>query len=180
MGCHSLTDYSLQSGQTDTILILQQLAHRTDTSVAQMVDIIIIADPVFQMDVIINGSQNIFLRNMLRNQFMYILLDRLRKHLRIVTVLLQNLLKDRIINQLCNAKLPGIAVHKVSDVYHHIGKNLDVLLLCLDPDKGNCRILNGVSHLKGDFIARLGQKFSSGSIHHIFCQNVPSDSVSEH
>jgi hypothetical protein len=41
-----------------------------------MIDIVIIAQTILQMHVIVNGSQNIFLGNMLGYQFMYILLDR--------------------------------------------------------------------------------------------------------
>ena len=58
---HSFTDHSFHSGQTDTVLVLEQLAHSPDTSVAQMVDIVIVADAVFQMDVIVNGSNDICL-----------------------------------------------------------------------------------------------------------------------
>ena len=180
MGGHSLTDHSLQSGQTDAVLVLQQFSHCTDTSVAQMVDIVIIADTVLQMDIIINGSKDIFLRNMLRNQFVYILVDRFRQHLRIVAVLLQDLLQHGIINQLRDAQFPGIAVHEVSDVYHHIGENLHILLFRLDPYKRNRSILNGVSHLRGNLLARFGQHFTRGHIHHVLRQNVVSDPVAEH
>ena len=54
--CHSFTNNSLQSGQTDSVLILEKLSNRTDTSVAQMIDIIIVTHSVFQMDVIVNRS----------------------------------------------------------------------------------------------------------------------------
>ena len=44
LGCHSFTNHSFHSGQTDTVLVLEQFAHGPDTSVAQMVDIVIIAN----------------------------------------------------------------------------------------------------------------------------------------
>ncbi len=145
-----------------------------------MVDIVIVADAVLQMDIIINGSKDIFLRNMLRNQFVHILVDRFRQHLRIVAVLLQNLLQHRIINQLRDAQFPGIAVHEVGDVYHHIGENLHILLLRLDPYKRNRSILNGIRHLQGNLLARLSQHFTRGHIHHVLRQNMASDPVAEH
>ena len=75
--CHTLTYHTLHTGQTDTVLVLKQLADRTDTTVAQMVDIIWIADAAFQMHVVVDGSDDIFLRNVLRNQVMDISADNL-------------------------------------------------------------------------------------------------------
>ena len=53
---HSLADYSLQSGQTDSVLVLEQFSYRTDTSVAQMIDVVVISHSVFQVNVIVNRS----------------------------------------------------------------------------------------------------------------------------
>ncbi len=85
---HSLTHHSLQPGQSDTVLVLQKLTHCTDPSVAKMINIVIAANTIFQMDIIVDGSQNVFLRNMLRNQLVHVLLNRFSEHLRIITVLL--------------------------------------------------------------------------------------------
>ena len=145
-----------------------------------MVNIVIVADAVLQMDIIINRCKDIFLRNMLGDQFMHILVNRLCQHLRIIAVLLQNLLQHRIINQLCNAQFFRITIYKVSDVYHHIRENFHILLLCLDPNIRNRRILDSVSHLCGNLVARLGQKFTCGHIHHILSQNMVPDPVAEH
>ena len=65
---HTLTDYSLHSGKTDTVLVLQKLTHRTDTSVAQMVNIVIVAQTILQMHIIVDGSKNVFLGNVLGNK----------------------------------------------------------------------------------------------------------------
>ncbi len=97
MSRHSLTDNSFQSGQTYPVLVLQKLAYRTDTPVAKVVDIISAAQTVFQMNIIINGSKNIFL---------------------------------------------GIAVNKMSNVYHHVGQYFLILFLCLYINIRNSRILN--------------------------------------
>ena len=56
MGSHALTYHSLHSGQTDTVLVLQQFTYRTDTSVAQMIDIVIVAQTILQMHIIVDGS----------------------------------------------------------------------------------------------------------------------------
>ena len=75
LGGHSLADHSLQSGQTDPVLVLQKLAHSTDTAVAQVVDVVVISKSILQMHIIVNGSKDIFLCNMLRNQVVDIPLD---------------------------------------------------------------------------------------------------------
>ena len=80
---HTLADRTLHSGKTDAVLVLQELAHRADTAVAQMVDIVVVSDAVLQMDVIVNGSNDIFLGNMLRNQLVNITLHGCLKLLRI-------------------------------------------------------------------------------------------------
>ena len=68
--CHTLTYHSFHSGKTDSVLVLKQLTYSTDTTVAQMVDIIIISNAILQMHIVVNGSKDIFLGDMLRNQIM--------------------------------------------------------------------------------------------------------------
>ena len=63
------THHSFHPGQTDTVLILQQFTHRTDTPVPQMVNIIVIPQTILQVHIIINGCNNIFLSSQL-SQFM--------------------------------------------------------------------------------------------------------------
>ena len=130
MSRHTLTNYSLHSAETDSVLILQKLTYRTDTSVAEVIDIIAVTDVVLDVHVVINGSKNIFLGNMLRNKLMNILSQSFAQSLRIITVFLYQLLKDRVIYQLGNTQFLRIALNKVSNVYHHVGENLNILLLC--------------------------------------------------
>ena len=101
-----LPHHTLQSGETDAVLVLQQLAHRADTAVAQMVDIIVVADAVLQMHVIVDGSKNIFLGNMLGNQVVDIPADRRLRYPLSSRLLLQNLSQHRIVYQFRNAQLP--------------------------------------------------------------------------
>ena len=73
LGGHTLSDHTLESGKTHAILVLQKLTHGTDTTVAQMIDIIGIANAVLKMNIITDGSKDIFLRDMLRNELRDIL-----------------------------------------------------------------------------------------------------------
>ncbi len=84
---------------------------------------------------------------MFRYQFVYILFDGIRQFCRVGAEFLNNLGKHRIIYMLCNPQFPGIAVHKASDVHHHIGEDFYVLFFCLYIDIGNRRILDLVCKL---------------------------------
>ena len=42
-------DNTFQSGKTDSILVLEQFVTASDTAVAQMVDIVFVADAILQM-----------------------------------------------------------------------------------------------------------------------------------
>ena len=94
--CHTLTYNSFQSGQTDTILVLKKFSNRTDTTVTQMVDIIVKSDSVFQMHIVVDRSKNIFFCNMLRNQIMNISLNGSLDIFKVV-ILFQNLFENRVI-----------------------------------------------------------------------------------
>ena len=180
MSGHALADHSLHSGKADAVLVLQKLAHRTDPAVAQMVDIIVVSDAVLQMDVIVNGSQNVFLGNMLRDQLMDVLTDRLRKLLRISGMLIQNFLQLRIIYQLRHAKLSRIAVHIMGNINHHAGKDLHIPFLSLHIDIGNRRVLDLVRQLRRHLRPGRRDQLSRRGIHHILRQHKAADPVLQH
>ena len=62
---HSFLDEPLETGDTDAELVLKQLAHRTHAAVAEVVDVVDRADPVFQIEVCGNGSDDIINRDVL-------------------------------------------------------------------------------------------------------------------
>ena len=75
LGRHPLTDNSFQTGESDPVLVLQQLSNRPDTPVSKMVNIVVISKAVFQMHIVIDGREDVLLCNMLRNQLVKILSD---------------------------------------------------------------------------------------------------------
>ena len=180
MSSHTLAYHSLHSGKTDTVLILQQFAYCTDTSVAQVVDIIIVAQTILQMHIIVNGSKDIFLGNMFWNQFIYIFLDSFCKLLRIITILIQNRFQHRIIYQLMDTQFLGIAVYIMCQINHQTGQYLNISLFCLNIYKRNSCILNLISQLYSYFGTCSCQDFACGRIHNISSQNLISDSVTKH
>ena len=56
---HALPDDPLHAGEADAELVLQQLAHRTDAAVAQVVDVVGGADVMAQAVDIVDGGQHI-------------------------------------------------------------------------------------------------------------------------
>ncbi len=179
MGGHALAHHPLHPGQADAVLVLQKLSHGADAPVAQMVDVIVISKAILQMHVVIDGGDDVLLGHMFGNQLMHILLDGLRQLLRIVGEFFQNLGQHRIIHLLTDAEIPGVTVHIGSQVHHHVGKDFDVLLLCLDIDEGNRSILNGIRQLHGHFVSRRRQDLACGGIHHVRRQDLVPDAVPE-
>ena len=177
MCCHTLTYHSLHSGQTDTILVLQQLTYCADTSVAQMVDIIIVAQAILQMHIIVDGSQDIFLGNMLGYQFMYVLLDCFCQLLGIIAELFQDLCQNRIVYQFMDTEILGIAIYIVGQIYHQIRQYFYSSLFGLDIYEGNCAVLDGICQLCGHLVSCGCDHFTGGRIYHICSQDLMTDTI---
>ncbi|GFH92745.1 hypothetical protein IMSAGC002_04017 [Lachnospiraceae bacterium] len=177
MSCHPFTDYPFQPGQTDPVLVLEQFTYRPDAPVAQMVNIIRVSDAVFQVNIIIYGSNNIFLRNVLRYQFMHVLLYGFCQFFRVIAVIIQNLRQNRIINQFRDSQFPGVAIHKIRNIHHHIGKNLNIFLFRLYINIGNRCILDSIRQFRLHLCSGLCQYLPCRCIHHIFCQHMASYSI---
>ena len=176
---HTLPYHTLQSGETDAILVLQQLAHRADTAVAQMIDIIVVTDVIFQMHVIVNGRENIVPGNMLGNQVVDIPADR-RLDILFRLVLLENLSQHRIVYQFRNAQRFGFTVHIVGNIHHHVGENLHVSGLRLNPHIGDCRVLDLIRQLTVHLRTGFRKDFSGGLIHHILGEDHAVDPIAQH
>jgi len=177
MCCHTLTYHSLHSGQTDTILVLQQLTYCADTSVAQMVDIIIVAQAILQMHIIVDGSQDIFLGNMLGYQFMYVLLDCFCQLLGIIAELFQDLGQNRIVYQFMDTEILGIAIYIVGQIYHQIRQYFYSSLFGLDIYEGSCAVLDGICQLCGHLVSCGCDHFTGGRIHYICSQDLMTDTI---
>ena len=117
---------------------------------------------------------------MLRDQLMHIFPDRFKQLPGICTVLVQDLLQNRIINKLRDAQLSGIAVHKVRDINHHVGEHLYISLLRLDPHSRYRGILDRICQFSRHLVARLRQDLTCLGIHHVLRQDMMSDPVAEH
>ena len=131
------------------------------------------------MHIIINGSKNIFLGDMFRDQFVHILFDGLGQLSRIFAELLKNLLQHRIVHPLRHAKFPGIAVHKAGNVHHHVGQHLHIAFLGLHIYKGNRRVLDRIGNLRGHFGSGGRYHLAGGRIHGVCCQDLMPDPIAQ-
>ncbi len=181
---HALTHDPLKTAQADAVLILKQLAHRTDAAVAKMVDIIAVSDAELKMHIIIDGSENILFRNVLRDQVVNMEPDILFRALRIKLSVLsgipvQEFLQVRIINQLGYAKLLRIAVDVGCEVDHHVGQDFHIPLFGSQNHTAHSRVLDPVSHLLRHLLALGGKDLSGRGIHYVLRQHMSGDTVSE-
>ena len=171
---HALPDYSLQPGKTNPVLVLQKLSHAADPSVPQVIDVIIIADTVFQMHIIVNGGKNIFLCDVLRDQIVNVILYGILQILRI-GIFLHKPGKLRIVHLLCHADFLRIDIHPFGDVHHQVGENLHHTVRRVQPYKRNRSILNLIRLFPGDCSSLLRDNFSRGSIYNVFRQSFSGD-----
>ncbi len=173
---HALADHALQSGQTDAVLVLKELAHTADPAVAQVVDIVIRADAVLYMHVVVDRRDDILLGDMLGHKLVYASAQHIAQGLGILTVALlegdKDLAESGIIDLLRDAELSGIAVDIVGQVNHEVGQDLDVALIRSDHDIGDSRVLDEVGHLTGHGFTGTAQNIPVCLIDNVLGENV--------
>ncbi len=76
-----------------------------------MIDIVIVAKPVLQVHVIVDGRKNVLFCNVLRNQVMDIPSDSILKLIDISCRLLKKPCQHRIVDKLRNAHFLRVNVH---------------------------------------------------------------------
>ncbi len=74
---HALFDHALQARKADADLVLQKLAHRAQAAVAEMVDVVHIADAVEQAELVADGRDDIVYQHVLGHELVRGLLERL-------------------------------------------------------------------------------------------------------
>ena len=141
-----------------------------------MVDIIGITDAILQVHIVIDRSKNIVFRDMLGNQIVYVFADRFFDLFQFA-VFFQNLCENRIVHQFRNPYFFWFHVHIILQIYHHIGKNLDISGLSLDPHIRYCRILNTLCKVTVYFRSFFCKNLSGRHIHNVFGERMPVDAV---
>ena len=152
LGRHALSDHALHAGQTDAVLVLQELADRADAAVAKVVNVIGRADALFDLHVVVDRSKNVFLRDVLRNQAIHMPLHVLLDVDLVLLGLLQDFHERRIVDRLHNAVFGRILhVDIVADIDHEVREHLQRAL-------GRARALH--HHIRNARVLNLGREFS--------------------
>ncbi len=130
---HALTHHPLHTGETNAELVLQQLTHRTDAAVAQVVDIIGIAKVVAQAIEVVDGSQNVLHRDVVRDQ-----LTRRGKQCSGQLLIGQAAAEDLLQHGVAHPLIDGLVhrlIHGGADIlgqiHHAVGNDLDLMVLAV-------------------------------------------------
>ncbi|CDE13732.1 putative uncharacterized protein [Ruminococcus sp. CAG:330] len=128
---HALTDDTLHTGETDAELVLEQLAHRTDTAVAQMVDVVHVAHAIAQVQEVADGGEDIIQNDVLRHQLVCLSADGC---LQVVLsgAALQNLVQDAEPHLFADAQRCAVEGNVAGNIHHAVTDDLGFLL-----DKAN-------------------------------------------
>ena len=143
---HPLLDVLLHPGETDADLILQEFPDRTETTVAEVVDVVDPTDAVGQADQVVDRGVDILFRNVLGREFetaaFRLFLDPVGVH-RAALDALDNLVQNREPDLLADAAVGKVvAEHPFGTdgvVRHHLDRSA---LFVVDADGGHARLLD--------------------------------------
>ena len=146
-----------------------------------MIDIILEADAVLDVNVVVDRSEDILFGDVLRDQLVNVALDLLLELL-LVGELIEQSLKLGIVNSLVDAQLRknligALERNMCSNIYHSVGENLDVALLGLNGNGENTRILDLVSQLVVNPAACRRNDLTGIGIDHVLGKNEAYDTV---
>ena len=112
---------------------------------------------------------------------MHMCADRFLQRFDIALCLLDQLFKARIENQLLDAELLRIQINDRSQIYHHIGEDLDLTSFrAFHYDRRNRRELDLICHLACHFRTCLCDHFACQRAHRILRQLMAGDTITEH
>lgn len=110
---HAFPDDPLHPGEPDAELVLQQLAHRPDPAVAQMVDVVDVADVVAEAVEIVDGREDIIHNDMVGHQLAGTFADSFPAVL-LRLVVFQDFLEDREADPFVDAQLPAVEIDEAA------------------------------------------------------------------
>ena len=127
---HTLPDDSVQTGEADAELVLQQLTHAAQTAVAQMVDVVRGADAHGHAVQVVDGGHDVVHNDVLGNQVVDPVGDGFLPA--VGRDGLQHFLQNREMHLLPDAVFLGVKVHEGVHIDHVVGEHLDVGIADLD------------------------------------------------
>ena len=171
---HPFPDHPLHAGEADAELVLQQLAHAAQASVAQVVDIVGGTHAEGQAVEVIDGRHNIVHSDVLGDQLVHAVTDEVEEVLLAHCLgipLVQQLLKDAPAHLLGDAGFGGIEVHKLGHVHHAVGEHLHhvhagVEVVHLHHGLVDAQSVQLPGPLPGEHLARLRHDLAGGGVGH--------------
>ena len=142
---HTFADNALHTGEADAELILQQLADAADAAVAEVVDIVLLADAVSKAVEIVDGCKHIVNNDVLRDKYIYIFKDSFLES--VAGVLLHEALEDDAANLFLDTELLGIDIYHALKRNHAVGEDLDGLAVNIEPDLNNTGSVDLLGHV---------------------------------
>ena len=146
---HALSDDSLQTREADAQLVLQQLAHRADAAVAQMVDIVRLAQAKAQAQHIAEGGEHVFHHDVLGNEGV-VRGNQARFELLLAQVLLQNLFEGRVVDLLIELGQQRIEGQVCRGIHKVVADDGYRLLAHGQLDAVDAGVLNLARHFRGN------------------------------
>ena len=123
---HAFPDHAFHTGEADAELVLEQFAYRTDTAVAQMVDVIDVADAVAQVQEVADRCVDVVQNDVLRHQFICTLADRGAEFV-FAGRTVEDLPQNSVANLFADAQCFAVEIHIFCNVYHAVADDLGFL-----------------------------------------------------
>ena len=174
---HALADHALHAAEADAELVLQQLAHAAHTAVAEVVDVIRLADAVRQAAQIVDGREHIVGDDVLRDEQVDVLLNGFLE--RVALILLHELAQDDAAHELLDAELGGVEINIVLHIDHAVAEHahglaVDVQIDVVDAGRGNL-----LGALAREHLARLGDDLAGHRVDDRSGQHMAGDAAAQ-
>ena len=161
---HTLFDHALHTGEADTELILEQFADGTDTTVAEVVDVVGGADAVRDAVQIVNRRENVVNRDVLRNQVVAARRQFFQKQIFVVAAFVKDFAEHFKADFFVDADFFELIFRKHRDIFadvdHAVGIDFDFVALVVENNDVNALLLNAVGKLFCNHFPFVGENFA--------------------
>ncbi len=162
---HTLADDALHAAEADAELVLQQLAHAAHAAVAEMVDIVRLANAVRQAVEVVDGGKDVVRNDVLGDQDVDVLADGVLESLALKT--LHQLAHVDPVHEFLDTHLGGVKVDKAADIHHAVGEHAnDLAALQLEHHADDAGVGDLARLVAGDDGAGLGEDLAGEGVGH--------------
>ena len=170
---HAFTDYALNSGETDSELVLKKFADTADTSVSEMVDIVGAAKAPIEVEHIVDGREDIIGDDMFRDKFVNVLFEESDECFFIVACFFSNCGDNGETNFFVDEELFEFFFGKVYIIFgidHVVGDNFDLVTVNVNKNFANTFFVKESCVISGKGCACFEKNFAGKRICCRFCK----------